>query len=68
MLKSVNNVYEKSANIPIQKSPKSSQLFEHSLNHSFFDPYAQSPPDDFKLKLYQRYNTYTNSCGVFDKK
>ena len=68
MLESVNNVYEKTANIPIQKSPKSSQLFEHSLNHSFFDPYAQSPPDDFKLKLYQRYNTYTKSCEAFVKK
>jgi len=50
-----NNIYEKSADMPILKSPTlHEQKFEQSLNLGFFDPSFHSPPNHFKSKLYER--------------
>jgi hypothetical protein len=57
-----NNIYEKTSDIPIQKSPNNrEQIFEQSLNLSFFDPSFHSPPNNFRSKLYERMQVYENN-------
>ena len=41
---------------PKNISPKS----EYSLKHNLFDPSKSSPPNEFMLKLYMRFNDYNS--------
>ena len=59
-----NNIYEKSADMPISKSPTlHEQKFEQSLNLGFFDPSFHSPPNHFKSKLYERMKVHNINYG-----
>jgi len=57
MLCKSRNIHEKSANIPIPLNNTNgliTQKYEQSLNISFFDPFASSPPNNFVSKLQAR--------------
>jgi hypothetical protein len=52
-------INERSKNIPIQKSPTrkitdNETDKEYSLKQNFFDPFKNSPPNEFMLKLQLR--------------
>lgn len=52
-----NCVYKRSPNILI--SPKTQQNSECSLKQHFFDPSKSSPPNEFMLKLKERYDSFS---------
>ena len=61
----VNTIHEKSKIIPIFNNllPIINNITpvvkkEYSLQHSFFDPCKNSPPNDFMLKLEKRLKNY----------
>ena len=65
---------ERSIIIPIDqktKSPLNSptsvmmKKSEYSLNHCFFDPTTNSPPNDFINKLHKRMSVYNKSSSLF---
>jgi len=68
-----NIINEKSIIIPIKQQTNSqlnsptSERFkksEYSLNHCFFDPTTNSPPNDFINKLQQRMSVYNKSTSL----
>ena len=71
-----NFINERSIIIPIKQKPNSQlnsptsinfKKPEYSLNHCFFDPTTNSPPNDFINKLQQRMSVYnkTTSSSLF---
>ena len=71
-----NFINERSIIIPIKQktnsqvnSPTSAIMKhgEYSLNHCFFDPTKNSPPNDFINKLQKRMSVYNNTTSLFIK-
>ena len=69
-----NCMNERSITIPIKQknnsqlnSPTCSTMKkgEYSLNHCFFDPTTNSPPNDFINKLQQRMSVYNKPSVLF---
>jgi hypothetical protein len=64
----MDTIRNKTNPIPIYKNIKKfNEVTEYSLKENLFDPFRNSPPNDFIIKLKKRINIYNKDINPITK-